>query len=298
MVERAFAQAHSADAALATRPRRRLPTALRQRLVVIGLALDVIFGLFALIPGFFATVNPYGMNVTNAMADPSFSHWFGTDGFGRDVWSRIVYGSRASLGVGLASVSAALLIGTTLGVLAGYFGGMIDQVLGRLMDILFGFPSLLLAIVVAGVLGPNLRNTILAISVVYVPFFFRIARSPVLVERQREYIEAARTIGASTSRILLRHVLPNILAPVVVQTAITLSYAILIEASLSYLGLGIQPPNPSWGSILNEGRPYLQIAPWISVFPGLVIMLAVMGFNLLGDGLRDVWDPRMSTHVR
>jgi len=270
---------------------------LRQRLVVVGFGLGMIFILFALFPSVFATANPYGMNVRDAMAGPSLAHWLGTDSFGRDVWSRIIYGTRASLGVSLASVGAALVIGTTLGVPAGYFGGMVDQMLGRLMDILFGFPSLLLAIVVAGILGPNLRNAILAIAAVYVPFFFRIARGPVLVERRKEYIEAARIVGVPTPRILLRHVLPNVLAPVVVQTAITLSYAILIEASLSFLGLGIQPPNPSWGSILNEGRPYLQIAPWISVFPGLVIMLAVMGFNLLGDGLRDAWDPRMSTRA-
>lgn len=274
--------------------RRALQGALRNRLVFLGLSLALVIVLMALLPNLLTPVDPYKMNVTNAMTGPTPANWLGTDNFGRDVWTRIVYGSRSSLGIAFASVGVACLLGTILGLLAGYFGRVVDQALGRLMDIFFSFPSLLLAIVVAGILGPSMQNVILAITVVYTPFFFRVARGPTLVEKEREYILAAQTLGAPIPRILLRHVLPNILAPVLVQASVTLCYAILTEASLSYLGLGIQPPHPSWGSILNEGRPYLQIAPWISVFPGITIMLAVLAFNLLGDGLRDLWDPRSS----
>lgn len=271
---------------------RALRGALRNRLVFVGLALALFFVALALLPFVFTASDPYKMNVAKAMSGPSPAGWLGTDNFGRDIWTRIVYGSRASLGIAFASVGVACVIGTLLGLLAGYFGKLADQTLGRLMDIFFSFPSLLLAVVVAGVLGPSMQNVILAITIVYTPFFFRVARGPTLVEKERDYVLAARTLGAGSTRIVVRHVLPNILAPVVVQTSVTLCYAILTEASLSYLGLGIQPPHPSWGSILNEGRPYLQIAPWISVFPGVTIMLSVLAFNLLGDGLRDLWDPR------
>lgn len=271
---------------------RALRAAGRNWLVLVGATLGLIFIVMAAAPGIFATNDPYSMGVEQAMSGPSASAWLGTDSFGRDVWSRIVHGARVSLGIAGIAVGASVLIGTAFGVVGGYLGGAIDQVLGRIMDIFFGFPTLLLAIAVAGILGPSMRNAIMAIAVVYLPFFFRVVRGPVLVEREREYIQAARALGAPGHRILLRHVLPNVLTPVVVQTSITLSYAVLIEASLSYLGLGVQPPVPSWGTILNEGRPYLELAPWISVFPGVAIMLAVMGFNLLGDGLRDLWDPR------
>lgn len=280
-----------------TRPsarRRALRAAFRNRLIFVGLALALIFILVAIAPGLLTSGDPYKMNMARAMKGPTPENWLGTDNFGRDVWTRTLYGTRSSLGIAFASVSIAALLGTILGMVAGYFGKAVDQLSGRLMDIFFSFPSLLLAITVAGILGPSVRNVILAITIVYTPFFFRVARGPVLVEKEREYVQAARALGASDARILLRHLLPNILAPVVVQASVTLCYAILIEASLSYLGLGIQPPHPSWGSILNEGRPYLQIAPWISVFPGIAIMLAVLAFNLLGDGLRDLWDPRNS----
>lgn len=274
--------------------RRAFQAALRNRLVFVGLGLALVFVIVALAPGLATSGDPYKMSMTKAMKGPTPENWLGTDSFGRDVWTRILYGTRASLGIAFASVSIATLLGTILGLVAGYFGRAVDQISGRLMDIFFSFPSLLLAITVAGILGPSLRNVILAIIIVYTPFFFRVARGPTLVEKEKEYVQAARILGAPNARILLRHVLPNILAPVVVQASVTLCYAILIEASLSYLGLGIQPPHPSWGSILNEGRPYLQIAPWISVFPGIAIMLSVLAFNLLGDGLRDLWDPRNS----
>lgn len=273
---------------------RALRAALRDRLLFLGLVVALLFAAMAVAPWLLTRGDPYKMNVTEAMKGPTAEHWLGTDNFGRDVLTRLVYGTRSSLGIACASVGAAAVVGTALGLLAGYRGGMTDQGLGRLMDIFFSFPSLLLAIVVAGILGPSLRNVILAIAIVYTPFFFRVARGPILAEKEREYVEAARALGMSGPRIVLRHLLPNVMTPVVVQIAVTVSYAILAEASLSFLGLGIQPPHPSWGSILNEGRRYLQIAPWISVFPGLAMMLAVLAFNLIGDGFRDLADPRRS----
>jgi peptide/nickel transport system permease protein len=211
----------------------------------------------SLFPSWFAPHDAYKMNVPQAMQGPSREHWFGTDNFGRDVLSRVIYGTQASMGVALASVGIATLIGASTGIIAGYFGRASDQVLGRLMDIFLAFPSLLLAIVITGVLGPNVRNAILAIAIVYTPFFFRVARGPTLSEKEQDYILAAHAVGVKDGRILGRHLLPNVTAPIVVQIPIMLSFAILVEASLSYLGLGIQPPHPSWGSIVNEGRPYV-----------------------------------------
>ena len=261
-----------------------------------GLWLPGLFFAIALIislfPSWVAPYDPYKMDVPAAMQGPSAAHWFGTDNFGRDVLSRIIYGTRASMGIALASVGIALLVGAPLGIVAGYFGRALDQLFGRIMDVLLSFPSLLLAIVISGILGPSVRNAILAIAIVYTPFFFRVARGPTLSEKEQDYITAAHAVGVKNSRILMRHLLPNVAASIIVQAPIMLSFAILVEASLSYLGLGVQPPHPSWGSIVNEGRPYLQIAPAISVFPGLTIMIAVLAFNFMGDGLRDFLDPR------
>ena len=227
------------------------------------------------------------------MKPPSAEHWFGTDRFGRDVFSRILWGTRWSLLVSFVSVAIAVVIGSGLGIIGGFYQGPIDMVLSRLMDILFGFPSLLLAITIAAMLGPSAGNVVVAIAVVFVPRYFRVARAPILVEQTLEYVEAARALGVGDGRLIVRHLVPNALSPILIQTALGLSAAILIEASLSYLGLGIQPPNPSWGTMLNEGRTFLQNAPWISIFPGLAIMLAVLAFNLVADGLRDLLDPRM-----
>jgi peptide/nickel transport system permease protein len=236
--------------------------------------------------------DPYAIDVMNQLQGPSREHLFGTDRFGRDVFSRVLYGSRISMSIALSSVAMALAVGATLGVMAGYFGRTFDLALSRVMDVLLSFPSLLLAITIAGILGPGIQNGIAAITVVYIPFFFRVARAPVLSERERDYVLAAQSVGTSDSQILRRHVLPNVTAPILIQTAVTLSYALLTEASLAYLGLGAQPPDPSWGVILNEGRSFIELAPWISIFPGLAIMIVVFGFNLVGDGLRDALDPR------
>jgi peptide/nickel transport system permease protein len=262
------------------------------KLVLVGTVLVVVLVLTAAFASVIAPHDPLAVNVAGALKAPSPQYWLGTDRFGRDILSRIIYGSRVSLWVAVTSVGISATVGTVLGLVSGYFGGGVDNLISRLMDILFSFPALLLAIAVAAMLGPGLGNTVLAIAVVYSPLFSRVVRGPVLAERGKEYVEAARVVGARSGRIIARHILPNVLSPIIVQASITLSHAILIEAYLSYLGLGTQPPNPSWGNMLNEGRNFLELAPWTSVFPGLAIVLAVLSFNVLGDGLRDLLDPR------
>jgi peptide/nickel transport system permease protein len=265
----------------------------RNGLVLFGAAIIVIMVLLAVFAGVVAPYDPTEMKVADALKRPSFAHPFGTDRFGRDVLSRTIYGSRIALGVAISSIGIALVAGAILGLAGGYVGGATDLVIGRAMDVLFSFPTLILAIGIAAMLGPGLDNAALAIAVVYAPLFSRVVRGPVIAERAKEYAVAALGLGAGTFRVVLRHILPNVLAPLIVQTSVSLAYAILTEAALSYLGLGTQPPAPSWGTMLNEGRTYLETAPWMSVFPGLAIMLAVLGFNLLGDGLRSALDPQL-----
>jgi peptide/nickel transport system permease protein len=252
--------------------------------VAAGLLADVV-----------APYSPIAVDAAQMFAPPSGAHPLGTDRFGRDVLSRVVHGVRVSLGIAGVSILAALAVGGTLGLLAGVGRGA-DQVLGRVMDVFFAFPPILLAIGVAAVLGAGAGPAVVAIAVVYGPFFFRVVRGSVLVESVQTYVEAAHAMGAGRLAILRRHILPNVLSPVVVQTAVCLSYAILIESALSYLGIGVQPPSPSWGTILNEGKEFLALAPWVSLFPGGAIVLAVLAFNIIGDGLRDALDPR--TEVR
>jgi len=217
----------------------------------------------------------------------------GTDELGRDEFSRLLFGARVSLYVGVLSVVIALGLGGTSGLLAGFYGGWLDNVTMRAMDVLFALPALVLAIAITAVLGPSLTNVMLAIGIVYAPTFARVARGPTLAVAQLPYIEAARAIGASTPSIVLRHVVPNVSAPLLVQTTVSLSTAILTEAALSFLGLGTQPPIPSWGLMLSDARQYMLIDPWIAVLPGCAIAFTVLGFNLLGDGLRDLLDPRL-----
>jgi peptide/nickel transport system permease protein len=272
---------------VASRPARR------NGLVLFGAAIIAIMVLLAVFAGVVAPYDPTEMKVADALKRPSLAHPFGTDRFGRDVLSRTIYGSRIALGVAISSIGIALVAGAILGLAGGYVGGATDLVIGRAMDVLFSFPTLILAIGIAAMLGPGLDNAALAIAVVYAPLFSRVVRGPVIAERAKEYAVAALGLGAGTFRVVLRHILPNVLAPLIVQTSVSLAYAILTEAALSYLGLGTQPPAPSWGTMLNEGRTYLETAPWMSVFPGLAIMLAVLGFNLLGDGLRSALDPQL-----
>jgi peptide/nickel transport system permease protein len=267
--------------------RRRLGAPL-VRAAWLALAILVAAGMLA------DLVAPYSPTSVDAQAifrGPSAAHPFGTDRFGRDVLTRTIFGIRVSLGIAGASIAAALLAGATLGLLAGA-GRPVDQALGRVMDVFFAFPPILLAIGIAAVLGAGPGTAIVAIAVVYAPLFFRVVRGSVLAESAQSYVEAAEALGLGRLAILVRHILPNIVSPIVIQTAVCLSYGILIESALSYLGVGVQPPTPSWGAILNEGKEFLALAPWVSLFPGAFIMLAVLAFNVLGDGLRDAFDPR------
>ena len=273
--------------------RRALRPALRNRLVLFGTGIVAAMVLLAALAGAVAPYDPTEMKVSEALKAPSRAHLFGTDRFGRDVLSRTVHGSRIALGVAVSSIAIAFVAGTALGLVGGYVGGWPDLAIGRVMDVLFSFPTLILAIAIAAMLGPSLNNAVLAIAVVYAPLFSRVARGPVIAERAKEHVLAALGLGAGAPRVIVRHILPNVLAPLIVQASVSLAFAILTEASLSYLGLGTQPPDPSWGTMLNEGRTYLETAPWMSVFPGVAIMLAVLGFNLLGDGLRAVLDPQL-----
>jgi peptide/nickel transport system permease protein len=266
---------------------------LRNRLVLFGTGLILLVVLLAIFADVVAPYDPTEMKVVDALKRPSAPHPFGTDRFGRDVLSRTIHGSRIALGVALSSIALAFLVGAALGLVGGFAGGWPDLVIGRVMDVLFSFPTLILAIGIAAMLGPGLNNAALAIAVVYVPLFSRVARGPVIAEREKDHVVAAHGLGAGWPRVVFRHILPNVLAPLIVQASVSLAFAILIEASLSYLGLGTQPPDPSWGTMLNEGRTYLETAPWMSIFPGLAIMVTVFGFNLLGDGLRDTLDPQL-----
>lgn len=274
------------------RRRWRLRPLVRHPLVLGGLLLVVFFAVVALMADVIAPADPIAMNAAKAIEPPSFAAPFGTDRFGRDVLSRAIYGARASLFVGIGSIVIAGLVGTVIGLLSGYFGGAVDDVLGRIMDVFFTFPSLILAIAISVALGLGTQNALLAIAITYWPAFGRVVRGATMAERSKDYVEAARVLGASGLRVMLVHLLPNVLSPIIVQLTIAISQAIIIESSLSYLGLGTQPPTPSWGTMINEGRTFLDTAPWISVFPGAAIMGAVLAFNLLGDGLRDILDPR------
>jgi peptide/nickel transport system permease protein len=260
--------------------------------VVAGAVCVALIVTVAVFAGSIAPQDPDEQNFDLVETRPGAQAFFGTDRFGRDVLSRVIYGSRISLYVALVSISAAMALGGLLGLTAGYAGGGWDNVISRVMDVFFSVPGLLLAVGIAAMRGPGLNSAVIAITILYTPIFARVMRGPVLGEREKEYVEAVRALGASRWLVVGKHILPNVISPFVVQGTIGFSQAILIEASLSYLGLSAQPPTPSWGNMLNEGRTYLETAPWISVFPGIAIMLAVLAFNLIGDGLRDVLDPK------
>jgi peptide/nickel transport system permease protein len=227
------------------------------------------------------------------MQPPSSKHWFGTDDFGRDIFTRILYGARISLWVGFFSVLGSVVIGTLLGIVAGYYGRWVDAIISRIFDIMLAFPSILLAIAVVSILGPSLQNALIAIAVINIPNFGRLVRSRVLSVKQEEFIMAARAVGMKDTRILFHHILPNSISPVIVQATLAIATAIIEAAALGFLGMGAQPPTPEWGKMLADSKQYLVQAPWTLFFPGIAIMLTVLGFNLMGDGLRDALDPKM-----
>lgn len=258
----------------------------------VGLILTLLVVLAGLLAPLLAP-HPYAEMSPRVLSGPSSFAWFGTDQFGRDVLSRTIYGVRISLQVAAASAGAAAIVGTVIGVVAGYFGGWFDTVMMRLMEILMAFPSLLLAIGIMSMLGSSLTNVVVAIGLVYLPVFARVARAPVLALREEEMVTAALALGATSPRIIWKYVLPNTISPVVVQASVAISNAVLTEAALSYLGLGVRPPMPSLGALIQEGQSMMLMAPWLAIFPGLVIMLIVFAFNLLGDTVRDQLDPRL-----
>ncbi|GAC1444416.1 MAG: ABC transporter permease [Vulcanimicrobiaceae bacterium] len=258
---------------------------------IVGLVVVATIVLTATFAPLVAASDPLGQDLAHQALAPSGHHPFGTDKLGRDIFARIVYGARISIRIGFVAVGLAITLGTTIGTIAGYVRGRVDTLLMGAMDVMLAFPSIILAIAITTVLGPSINNLMLAVGIVYVPQYARLARSSVLAVAELEYVEAARAIGARTPDILVRHVLPNILAPLLVQATLGVATAELEAAGLSYLGLGARPPTPEWGAMLNDARDYWVSAPWALVFPGLSITVLVLGFNLLGDGLRDALDP-------
>src|SRR3990172_8261096 len=238
---------------------------------------------------------PLAIEPVDRLQPPNARHWLGTDVLGRDLFTRILFGSRVSLQTGLISVTIALLIGVPMGLLAGFYGGFTDRSLMRVVDLMLTFPGILLALVLIAILGPDLFNAMLAVGVSASPAFARVVRATVLSSREQTYVEAARAVGCSNMRIMLRHILPNTMAPIIVLGTLGVAGSIIAAAALSYLGLGARPPEPEWGALLSEGRNYLRVAWWMTTFPGLAIMTAVLSINLLGDGLRDAFDPRLQS---
>jgi len=287
--------AQSATAAAVTPPRSRNRAwgkFKRNRVALLGAAIVLAVVVLALFAPLLATHDPLQTSFMSIRKAPSATFWLGSDELGRDVYSRMLFGARASLMAGLVSVLIALIVGVPFGLVSGYFGGWIDSVVSRCTEALLAIPFLILAIALAAFLGPSLTNAMIAIGVSAAPKFIRLARGQVLAVKNEDYVQSSRALGASDTRIIVRHILPNIMPPLIVQATITIATAIIAEASLSFLGLGLQPPHPSWGSMLNTAKNFMTQAPWMSIFPGSAIFLAVLGFNLLGDGLRDALDPR------
>jgi len=265
----------------------------KSKVSLVGAGIVIFFVLLAIIGPF---ISPQGINeqdLTKRLLAPSADHWFGTDDFGRDIFSRIIHGARISLWVGFFSVILSVIMGSLLGIIAGYYGKWIDTIISRIFDIMLAFPSMLLAIAVVSVLGPSLQNALIAIAIINVPNFGRLIRSKVLSVKEEEYIVAAKAIGMRDSRILFSHILPNSITPIIVQGTLAIATAIIEAAALGFLGLGAQAPAPEWGKMLADARKFLLNAPWTMIFPGIAIMLTVLGFNLMGDGLRDALDPKM-----
>lgn len=265
----------------------------KNKLAIVGGCIIAFFILLALLAPFITVYKYDEGNLIDKNQAPSAEHWFGTDYNGRDVFTRVVYGAQISLWVGIFSVFGSVIFGTLLGLLAGYFGKWMDTLVSRIFDIMLAFPSILLAIAIVSILGPSLQNALLAIAIINIPTYGRLVRAKVLSLKEEEFITAARAIGMKDSRIIFQHILPNSLTPIIVNGTMSIATAIIEAAALGFLGLGAQPPEPEWGKMLADSRQYIQQAPWSVIFPGLSIMLTVLGFNLIGDGLRDALDPRM-----
>lgn len=267
----------------------------KNKMAMLGLVILIILILLAIFANVIADYETVVIkqNLANRLAPPNSQNWLGTDEFGRDIFARLIHGARVSLKVGILAVGLSIIIGGTLGAISGFYGGYTDNVIMRIMDIFLAVPSILLAIAIVSALGPSIINLMVAISISSVPRYARIVRASVLSIRDQEFIEAAKAIGASNTRIIFKHIIPNSLAPVIVQGTLGVASAILSTAGLSFIGLGIQPPDPEWGSMLSGGRQYLRYAWWVTTFPGVAIMITILSLNLLGDGLRDALDPRL-----
>jgi peptide/nickel transport system permease protein len=280
------------------RPGRRVAQLLRRmrrvRFATLGIAVVALVVFLALFAGFLAPHDPIKPDLNRSLEPPGLAHLLGTDDLGRDILSRVIYGARISLLAGVVSVAIALVAGVGLGILSGYWGGWVDDAIMRLMDALLSFPAIVLALAIAAAIGAGLTNVMIAIGIVNTPTFARLARGQTLAVRELDFVGAARVLGAWDLRIMRVHLLPNIAAPLIVQTSLSIAFAILAEASLSFLGFGVKPPEPSWGSMVSMGRGYLQQAPWLVFGPGAAIFITVMGFNFVGDALRDALDPRLS----
>lgn len=281
-----------ADEVIETPTRRALRRLFKRRGAVFGLIVIAAFIIIAVLAPFLSPYDPTAQSWSAVRKAPSAAHWFGTDELGRDIVARVIYGARASLLAGVISVGIALSIGVPLGLIAGYLGGFVDALLSRITDAMLACPFLILAIALAAFLGPSLGNAMIAIGITATPIFIRLTRGQVMVVKVEDYVEAARALGNPRWRIALMHILPNILPALLIQATLSIAAAIIAEASLSFLGLGQQPPAPSWGSMLNSAQRFLVQAPWMAIWPGLAIFLTVLSFNLIGDGLRDALDPR------
>lgn len=266
---------------------------MRNKTAVVGFAIVVFFIILALLAPLISPYDYKAQVLSERLQAPSATHWFGTDDLGRDILTRTLYGARISLWVGFVSVIGSIIIGTFLGILAGFYGRWVDMIISRVFDILLAFPAILLAIAIVAILGPSLQNALYAIAIVNIPTYGRLVRSRVLSLRQEEFITAARATGVRDARILFRHILPNSLTPIIVQGTLGVATAIIEAAGLGFLGMGAQPPEPEWGKMLSDSRQFIQTAPWTVIFPGVSILLTSLGFNLMGDGLRDTFDPRM-----
>jgi peptide/nickel transport system permease protein len=272
---------------------RVLPSVRRHRGALVGIGIVTVLILIAFGQGVLAPQSATKIDITAALRAPDQVHWMGTDQYGRDVYSRVIHGSSISLTIGFISVGIAATAGTAVGLVAGFYGGRVDGILMRIIDVMLAFPGILLALAIVSVLGPSLRNLMIAVGISAIPFYARLVRGSVLIAKEQLYVEAARVVGVPISTILIRHILPNVVAPIIIAATLGMGSAILAAAGLSFIGLGSQPPTPEWGRMLSEGRDYLRDGWWISTFPGIAIMLTVLGVNMLGDGLRDVLDPRL-----